>query len=52
MDSMSPEEYQVAIQASISARQAKRKESGVYGNRTTNDYLNNLNGKNSGGMLK
>ena len=52
MDSMSPEEYQAAIQASVSARQAKRKESGVYGNRWTNDYLNNLSGKTSGGMLK
>ncbi|CAJ1954560.1 unnamed protein product [Cylindrotheca closterium] len=52
MDSMSPEEYQEAIQASISARQAARKESGVYGNRNSNDYLNTLNGAKGGGMLK
>ena len=53
MDSMSPEEYQAAIQASVSARQAKRKETGVYGNRWTNDYLNNLSGNTEGGgMLK
>jgi hypothetical protein len=44
MDEMSPEEYQKALQDSISARQAGRKDRlpGVYGNRQTNDYLANL----------
>eukprot|EP00526_Cylindrotheca_closterium_P015162 CAMPEP_0113612650 /NCGR_PEP_ID=MMETSP0017_2-20120614/6214_1 /TAXON_ID=2856 /ORGANISM="Cylindrotheca closterium" /LENGTH=251 /DNA_ID=CAMNT_0000521701 /DNA_START=65 /DNA_END=820 /DNA_ORIENTATION=+ /assembly_acc=CAM_ASM_000147 len=50
MDSMTPEEYQAAIQASISARQAQRKEQGVYGNRSTNDYMRNLGGGD--GFLK
>eukprot|EP00980_Cylindrotheca_fusiformis_P028374 scaffold22596_cov131-Cylindrotheca_fusiformis.AAC.3 len=52
MDEMSPEEYQAAIQKSVSDRQAKRKETGIYGNRATNDYLNDLNGQSSGGMVK
>jgi hypothetical protein len=52
MDEMSPTEYQEAIQASVSERQAQRHATGVYGNRATSDYLNNLNGKSSGGMIK
>ncbi|KAL3939660.1 MAG: hypothetical protein SGBAC_005661 [Bacillariaceae sp.] len=52
MDSMTPEEYQAAIQASVSARQAERKKQGKTGNRWSNDYLNTLNGGNDGGMLK
>ena len=51
MDEMSPEEYQAALQKSISDRQTKRKESGTYGNRATSDYLSNLNGEGSG-MVK
>ena len=51
MDEMSPEEYQKAIQASISGRQAKRKESGYYGNRSSSDYLSQLNGSSGDGML-
>lgn len=42
MDEMSPEEYQVALQATISARQARRVASGQTGNRNSNDYLKNL----------
>jgi hypothetical protein len=52
MDEMSPEEYQEALQKSDSDRQALRQEAGIYGNRATNDYLNNLSGKKSGGMIK
>lgn len=52
MDEMSPEEYQAAIQKSVSDRQSQRKEEGQYGNWATNDYMNNLNGQSSGGMLK
>merc|ERR1712008_320725 len=54
MDSMSPEEYQKAIQESISARQAERVKKGYYGNIGSNDYLSNLGGNSSGGnpMLK
>lgn len=51
MDEMSPEEYQAALQKSISDRQTRRKESGTYGNRATSDYLSNLNGEGSG-MIK
>ncbi len=50
MDAMSPEEYRVALQKSISDRQAKRHASGLYGNRNTWDYLNNLSGDS--GVLK
>ena len=50
MDAMSPEEYQAALQKSIIDRQAKRKETGLYGNRNTWDYLNNLSGDT--GVLK
>ena len=45
MDSMSPEEYQKALQQSIIDRQRNRKASGKYGNRATWDYLNNLTGE-------
>ena len=50
MDAMSPEEYQTALQQSIIDRQSERKKSGVYGNRYTWDYLNNLSGDS--GVLK
>ncbi len=50
MDAMSPEEYRVALQKSISDRQAQRKATGTYGNRNTWDYLNNLSGDT--GVLK
>jgi hypothetical protein len=52
MEEMSPQEYQDALQKSVSDRQTQRQQSGIYGNRATNDYLNNLNGKTSGGMIK
>ena len=42
MDEMSPEEYRLELQKSISARQSKRKSTGITGNRNTWDYLNNL----------
>jgi hypothetical protein len=46
MDEMSPEEYREKLQASISARQAKRREeamkSGIIGNRSSNGYLDTL----------
>lgn len=44
MDEMSPEEYQKALQQSITDRQTVRKGTGNYGNRATWDYLNNLSG--------
>jgi hypothetical protein len=51
MDEMSPEEYQKALQESISERQRKRVASGQqYGNRATWNYLNNLSGDS--GVLK
>jgi hypothetical protein len=50
MDEMSPEEYQKALQQTISDRQTARKESGRYGNRSTWDYFNYLNGET--GILK
>ncbi len=51
MDEMSPEEYQKALQESITARQKQRIASGQqYGNRATWDYLNNLSGDS--GVLK
>ncbi|CAB9504551.1 expressed unknown protein [Seminavis robusta] len=53
MDEMSPDEYQKALQASISNRQANRVASGTYGNRGSTDYLNNLSQGSSGtGMVK
>lgn len=42
MDEMSPEEYQKALQKSVSDRQALRVKGGNYGNKATWDYLNNL----------
>jgi hypothetical protein len=42
MDEMSPEEYQKALQKSISDRQARRVREGTYGNRNSNDYLSAL----------
>jgi hypothetical protein len=50
MDEMSPEEYQKALQKSVSDRQVERKKTGNYGNRETWDYLNNLTGES--GQLK
>lgn len=50
MDEMSPEEYQKALQKTVSDHQATRKATGVYGNRATSDYLSNLNA--GGGMVK
>lgn len=42
MEEMTPEEYQVAIQEAVSARQRQRRASGVVGNQTSQNYLNNL----------
>jgi hypothetical protein len=50
MDEMSPEEYQRELQRSVIERQAERKRSGVTGNRSTWDYLNQLTGEK--GVLK
>lgn len=44
MDEMSPEEYQAALQKSVSDRQAERVKTGVYGNKAVRDYLSNLGG--------
>jgi len=52
MDEMTPEEYQKALQESISARQRNRHKSGIYGNRATWDYLNQLNGDHHASILK
>lgn len=50
MDSMSPEEYQAALQKSLIDRQTERQKGGKYGNLATWDYLNNLTGES--GVLK
>ena len=50
MDEMGPEEYRAALQQSVIDRQAKRKGSGVTGNRSSWDYLNSLTGET--GVLK
>jgi hypothetical protein len=50
MDEMSPDEYQKALQKSVSDRQANRHKSGVTGNRATWDYLQHLSGES--GVLK
>ena len=50
MDEMTAEEYRDALQASVIARQQKRKGSGVTGNRASWDYLNSLTGET--GVLK
>jgi len=42
MDEMSPEEYRAALQESISGRQSKRRSSGIVGNMSSNNYLNNI----------
>ena len=52
MDEMSPEEYQKALQDSISGRQRNRRQSGIYGNRATWNYLNQLNGDQHASILK
>jgi len=39
MDEMSPEEYREALQGSISARQDKRRETGTFGNMSSENYL-------------
>jgi hypothetical protein len=50
MDEMSPDEYQRELQRSVIERQAQRKRSGVTGNRSSWDYLNQLTGES--GVLK
>ena len=50
MDEMTAEEYQKALQASIIARQQKRKGSVATGNRASWNYLNSLTGET--GVLK
>lgn len=50
MDEMSSDEYRDALQKTISERQSRRHETGLYGNRNTWDYLNNLSGDT--GVLK
>jgi hypothetical protein len=52
MDEMSPEEYQKALQESISSRQRNRHKTGIYGNRATWNYLNQLNGDQHASILK
>ena len=42
MDEMTPEEYQVAIQEAVSARQRQRRQSGTVGNQTSQNYLDRL----------
>lgn len=42
MDEMSPEEYRDALQKSVSDRQALRKERGIVGNRSSQNYLDQL----------
>lgn len=50
MDEMSPAEYQKELQRSVIERQARRKSTGVTGNRSSWDYLNSLTGET--GVLK
>lgn len=42
MDEMTAEEYRDALQRSVSERQARRRHSGLVGNRTSQSYLDNL----------
>jgi len=49
MDEMTGEEYRAALQASVSARQARRRTSGEVGNRQSQNYLDNLK-KDAGGV--
>lgn len=42
MEEMTPEEYQVAIQEAVSARQRQRRASGVVGNKSSQNYLDAL----------
>jgi hypothetical protein len=42
MDEMSPEEYRDALQQSVSDRQSRRREDGITGNLSSNNYLDNL----------
>lgn len=42
MDEMTGEEYREALQRSVSERQAKRRYSGLVGNRSSQNYLDNL----------
>jgi len=44
MDEMSPEEYRDALQQSVIDRQRRRRGSQVVGNRSSQNYLDNLNG--------
>lgn len=46
MDEMTAEEYRDALQRSVSERQARRRASGVVGNRSAEDYLKGLKRKN------
>lgn len=50
MDEMSSDEYRLALQQTLIDQQAERKKAGVYGNRNTWNYLNNLSGDS--GVLK
>lgn len=42
MDEMSAEEYRDALQRSVSERQARRRASGIVGNKSSHDYLSSL----------
>jgi hypothetical protein len=42
MDEMTGEEYREALQRSVSDRQARRRQSGLVGNMTSQNYLDNL----------
>mmetsp|Transcript_22425 Transcript_22425/g.33559 ORF Transcript_22425/g.33559 Transcript_22425/m.33559 type:complete len:230 (-) Transcript_22425:255-944(-) len=42
MDEMSPEEYRKALQESVSGRQRQRRQGGIVGNLSSNNYLDNL----------
>lgn len=42
MDEMTGEEYRAALQRSVSDRQARRRQSGMVGNRSSQNYLDNL----------
>lgn len=52
MESMSSDEYRLALQQSLIDRQSQRKATGTYGNRNTWDYLNNLSGNKHKGALR
>jgi hypothetical protein len=51
MEEMSSEEYRLALERSLIDRQAARRQAGVVGNKSTWDYMSQLN-PNDKGILR